>query len=171
MPLSTDPAPYAIRQLLPADWDRVARIYALGIAGGQATFETEVPVWKDWDQAHLPFCRLAAMSANNLAGFAALSPVSRRKVYAGVAEVSVYVDQGYWGQGVGSLLLSRVVACSEEHGVWTLQSSTFPENRASIRLQEKHGFRRVGTRELIARQGDRWRDTVILERRSPGFRA
>ena len=170
MLLSTDPTPYAIRGLLPADWDRVARIYAQGIAGGQATFETEVPSREDWDQAHLPFCRLAAVGENSLAGFAALSPVSRRQVYAGVAEVSVYVAQEHWGQGVGSLLLSHVVACSEENGVWTLQSSTFPENRASVRIQKKHGFRQVGKREMIARQNGRWRDTIILERRSQRFR-
>ena len=171
MPRPPKPTPMVIRELLPSDWEQVARIYAQGIAEGCATFETEVPAWADWDRGHLPFCRLVTEWKNNLTGFAALSPVSRREVYAGVAEVSVYVAKEHWGQGAGSLLLSRVVACSEENGVWTLQSSTFPENLASIRMQEKHGFRRVGTRELIARQGDRWRDTVILERRSPGFSA
>ena len=170
MPPAADHALYTIRELLPDDWDQVARIYAQGIAGGQATFETKVPSRKDWDQTHLPFCRLAAVGENSLAGFAALSPVSRRAAYAGVAEVSVYVEQSHWGRGVGSLLLSRVVTCSEENGVWTLQSSTFPENPASIRMQEKQGFRKLGTRELIARQNGKWRDTVIMERRSKLFR-
>jgi phosphinothricin acetyltransferase len=153
--------------LTPADWEQVRAIYLEGLAGGQATFETEAPAWEEWDAAHLPVCRLAARAGGRLAGWAALSPVSRRRCYAGVAEGSVYVAADQRGRGVGKALLQALVAASEAHGIWTLQGSTFAENAASLRLQAACGFRVVGRRERIARHHGVWRDTVLTERRSP----
>ena len=155
-----------IRYLSAADWPEVERIYAEGIATGEATFETAAPGWQDWDAGHLPHSRLVACSGGAVAGWAALSPVSRRAVYRGVAEVSVYIGADYRGRGIGTRLLEALIAESERNGVWTLQSSTFPENEASVRLQRRFGFRVVGRRERIARRDGRWRDTLILERRS-----
>jgi phosphinothricin acetyltransferase len=152
--------------LKAADWDEVRVIYLEGIATGQATFEVEAPTWEQWGAAHLPACRLAARANGRLAGWAALSPVSRRPCYAGVAEVSVYVAADCRGRGMGRALLRAVIDASESHGIWTLQGSTFPENAASLRLQENCGFRIVGRRERIARHHGVWRDTVLTERRS-----
>lgn len=149
------------------DWPRVAAIYAAGIAEGQATFETAVPTWPAWDAAHLAAPRLAARSDDDVVGWAALCPVSTRCVYAGVAEVSVYVDPALRGRGVGRLLLSGLVTASEEAGLWTLQAGVFPENVASLRLHERCGFRVVGVRERLGMLAGRWRDVVLLERRSP----
>ncbi len=156
-----------VTALGPNDWPRVAAIYAAGIADGQATFETSVPTWPVWDAAHLPVPRLAARAADDVVGWAALAPVSRRCVYAGVAEVSVYVDPGRRGRGVGRLLLSRLVTASEEAGLWTLQAGVFPENEPSLRLHDRCGFRVVGVRERLGRLAGQWRDVVLLERRSP----
>jgi L-amino acid N-acyltransferase YncA len=153
--------------LLPSDWPRVAAIYREGIAAGQATFETEVPSWEQWDASHLPECRLAARWKGFVAGWVALSPVSRRRCYAGVAEVSVYVAEDARGRDVGKRLLQAIIAESERRGIWTLQGSTFPENEASLRLQRGCGFRVVGTRERIACLAGVWRSTVLTERRSP----
>lgn len=151
-----------------ADWPEVARIYSQGIASGDATFETAVPDWSAWDEGHLPCGRLAARQNNGeIIGWAALSPVSTRRVYRGVAEVSVYVAARARGQNVGFSLLSELVASSEENGIWTLQASIFPENEASLAIHEKCGFRVVGRRERIAQQYGRWRDVLLLERRSP----
>jgi phosphinothricin acetyltransferase len=150
----------------PHDWKFVQAIYLEGIATGQATFETEAPDWERWNAGHLPQCRLVARNGDGLLGWAALSPVSRRKVYAGVAEVSVYVADSARGRGVGGALMRALIEASERHGVWTLQSSIFPENHASVALHLKHGFREVGRRERIARHHGVWRDTVVLERRS-----
>jgi L-amino acid N-acyltransferase YncA len=155
-----------IDALTPADWPQVREIYLAGIATGNATFETEAPVWEDWDAAHLPSCRIAGRIEGRLAGWAALTPVSRRRCYAGVAEVSVYVHPDCRGGGVGRALLQAIIADSERHGFWTLQGSTFPENSASLQLQQSCGFRIVGRRERIARQHGVWRDTLITERRS-----
>jgi phosphinothricin acetyltransferase len=155
-----------IDEMTPADWPRVRDIYLEGIATGQATFETEAPPWERWDAGHLARPRLVARDGGGVVGWAALSPVSARPVYAGVAEVSVYVAGTHRGRGVGRLLLERLVAASEAAGVWTLQASIFPENQASVALHRACGFRVVGTRERIARQHGAWRDTVILERRS-----
>ena len=155
-----------IDALTPADWDEVRGIYLDGIATGQATFEVAAPAWQDWDSGHLRACRLAARSGGKLVGWAALSPVSRRKCYAGVAEVSVYVHSEFRGGGAGHALLQAIIAESEREGIWTLQGSTFPENTASLRLQESCGFRVLGRRERIARHHGVWRDTVITERRS-----
>lgn len=155
-----------IDPLIVADWPRAAEIYRAGIETGQATFETRVPSWAEWDAAHLACCRLAARDGERLLGWAALSPVSRRACYGGVAEVSIYVATDERGRGVGGALLQALILASEAQGIWTLQGSTFPENEASLRLQESYGFRIVGRRERIAQMNGMWRDTVLTERRS-----
>jgi phosphinothricin acetyltransferase len=152
--------------MTPADWPAVRDIYLDGIATGQATFETEAPSWEAWDAAHLATCRVVARDGGRVLGWAALGPVSRRACYAGVAEASVYVGAADRGRGVGRELLRRLVAESEAAGVWTLQAATFPENAASLRLQQGCGFRVVGRRERVARLRGVWRDTVLTERRS-----
>jgi L-amino acid N-acyltransferase YncA len=155
-----------LRVMAAEDWEAVRAIYLAGIATGQATFETETPSWIDWNTAHLPAPRLVAVSDDVIIGWAALSPVSSRTVYAGVAEVSVYVDENARGRGAGSLLLAALVTHSESEGIWTLQASIFPENAASISLHKAFGFREVGTRRRIGKLHGVWRDTVLLERRS-----
>ena len=150
----------------PDDWPQVEAIYREGIATGQATFETETPSWKQWDARHLPVARLVVREGNNISGWAALSPVSSRRVYAGVAEVSVYVAHSVRGHGIGKLLLLKLIEHSEQNGIWTLQASIFPENAASIALHESCGFRIVGRRERIGQLHGQWRDTVLMERRS-----
>ena len=150
----------------PADWDAVADIYAEGIATGQATFETEVPAWEAWDAAHLPRPRLKATEASRIVGWAALSPVSRRPVYSGVAEVSIYVGEASRGRGVGKALLSALVRLSEDAGIWTLQAGILAINGSSVSLHEACGFRRVGVRERIGLLDGVWRDVVLMERRS-----
>ena len=157
---------YTLRALDAADWEAVRRIYLQGIESGQATFETDVPSWERWDIAHLPFARLVLTVEQNVRGWAALSKVSARQVYFGVAEVSVYVATESQGHGFGRALLEALIAESEAHGVWTLQASIFPENEASIALHLRGGFREVGRRKRIARHHGIWRDTVLLERRS-----
>ena len=155
-----------IREMAAEDWEPVRAIYLAGIATRQATFETEAPTWTDWNKPHLPAPRLVAVSDEEIAGWAALSPVSARPVYAGVAEVSVYVGEKMRGRGVGTLLLEALVKESEKIGVWTLQASIFPENAASVSLHKSFGFRQVGTRERIGKMKGVWRDTVLFERRS-----
>ena len=155
---------FTIRPLLPPDWPAVRAVYLEGIATGNATFETAAPEWERWDAAHLADCRFVA-AAQTILGFAALSPVSARQVYAGVAEVSVYVGAQSRGAGVGRALLGELIRTSEAAGIWTLQAGIFPENQASLRLHETAGFRIVGTRERIGRLAGRWRDVVLLERR------
>ena len=156
-----------IRPLGRDDWDNVLAVYLEGIATGLATFETAAPSWARWDSAHLNFARLAAVSEENgLAGWAALSPVSSRSAYSGVAEVSVYVGSGFRGQGLGGMLLDQLVGASESNGIWTLQASVFPENVASLALHSNRGFRKIGFRERVAKLSGVWRDTVLLERRS-----
>jgi L-amino acid N-acyltransferase YncA len=157
---------FLIDPLLPADWPQVRAIYLEGIVTAQATFETETPSWEDWNASHLPVCRLAARQADRLIGWAGLSPVSRRRCYAGVAEVSVYVAAASRGCGVGKELLHALVAASERSGIWTLQGATFPENAASLRLQASCGFRVVGRRERIGQLHGVWRSTILTERRS-----
>jgi phosphinothricin acetyltransferase len=149
-----------------ADWPAVRSIYLEGIATGHATFETDAPSWEKWDANHLRDCRLAARAGEAVLGWAALSPVSGRCVYAGVAEVSVYVDANYRGQGVGRELLEALIDQSEQRGLWTLQAGVFPENRASLALHEKCGFRVVGRQERIGCMNGVWRDVIRLERRS-----
>ena len=156
-----------LRPMRSEDWSVVERIYAAGIATGQATFETATPSWAEWDAAHLASPRLLAEQDGVVLGWAALSPVSRRPVYRGVAEVSVYVAPEGQGRGVGRKLLDWLIRASEEAGFWTLQASVFAGNEPSLRLHERAGFRLVGVRERIAQRDGRWHDTVILERRSP----
>jgi phosphinothricin acetyltransferase len=157
---------FTIRPVAPADWPAIRAVYLEGIATGNATFETEAPPWEGWDAAHSALCRLIAATADTLLGFAALSPVSTRKVYAGVAEVSVYVSAQARGAGVGNALLRELVRASEAAGFWTLQAGIFPENHASLRLHEKCGFRVLGVRQRVGCLVGRWRDVVLLERRS-----
>lgn len=149
-----------------ADWGAVRRIYREGIRTGQATFETTVPSWTVWSAARRADCRLVIAQETAVAGWAALSPVSNRPVYAGVAEVSIYVAAAWRGQGAGHSLLQSLIIAAEEAGIWTLQAVMFPENEASVALHCAHGFREVGRRERIGRLHGRWRDTVLLERRS-----
>lgn len=156
-----------IDALRPEDWDAVRRIYAEGLATGDATFETEVPSQTAWDASHLPSPRLAARADTGLLGWAVLSPVSSRCVYGGVAEVSLYVAASAQGRGVGTALLQALVEASEAEGVWTLQAGIFPENVASVRVHERCGFRAVGRRERLGNLAGRWRDVLLLERRSP----
>jgi L-amino acid N-acyltransferase YncA len=149
-------------------WPEVARIYAAGIAFGHATFETTVPDWAMWDAGHLADHRFASVdAAGSVTGWVAAVPVSDRCVYAGVVEHSVYVDPACQGQGVGRLLLERFIASTDAAGIWTIQSGIFPENLASLAVHERVGFRVVGTRERLGKMGSRWRDVVLLERRSP----
>jgi phosphinothricin acetyltransferase len=159
-------APIAIAALAPDDWTEVRRIYAEGIATGNATLETEPPAWEAWDRSHREDSRLVARDGAAVVGWAALSKVSERCAYGGVAEVSVYVSADARGRGVGRRLLEELVRSSEENGVWTLQAGIFPENAASIALHERCGFRRVGVREKLGRLRGVWRDVVLLERRS-----
>jgi L-amino acid N-acyltransferase YncA len=151
----------------PGDWPHVAAIYAAGIATGNATFETEVPGWAQWDAAHLPGHRFVADEESRIVGWAALTAYSDRCCYEGVADLSVYVDPAAQGRGVGRALLDHVVASAERAGIWTLQAGIFPENEASLALHRRCGFRVVGTRERIGQLDGVWRDVVLLERRSP----
>lgn len=148
------------------DCTRILEIYKMGLATKNATFETKVPSWADWDKKHHKHSRFVYTNNNTILGWAALTPVSSRKVYEGVTEVSIYVDTSYLGKGIGSKLMNVLVKSSEEFGIWTLYSSIFPENTATIKLHKKNGFRVIGTREKIAQLDNKWRDTIILERRS-----
>ena len=149
-----------------ADWPAVAEIYGQGIATGNATFETQIPTWEKWDAAHRTDCRLVARQQGRVIAWAALSPVSARAVYAGVAEESIYVGQEARGRGVGKELLLALIAASEQAGVWTLQGVIHADNAASITLHSQCGFRMVGRRERIGKLHGVWKDTVIMERRS-----
>jgi phosphinothricin acetyltransferase len=158
--------PVEIRPMLPGDWDAVERIYEEGIATGNATFETATPSWDDWDRSHLPLCRLVASRSGRVIAWAALGPYSRREAYAGVAEVSIYVAEAARGQAVGRTLLKAVIDAAEGRGIWTLQAGVFAENETSLKLHRSLGFRTVGVRRRIGRLSGRWRDVVLLERRS-----
>jgi len=157
-----------VRQLTSADWEAIRSIYVEGVATGQATFETAAPSWEKWDETHFPFVRLGATLPKEdcIVGWAALSRISTRNVYAGVAEVSIYVAADARGRGVGRQLLAQLVTESEGNGIWTLQAAIFPENEASVRLHASAGFRVIGRRERIAKLNGVWRDTVLMERRS-----
>ncbi len=167
-PTDTLAAPPSIelRPLEPEDWSAVADIYWDGMRGGLATFETEVPTWETWDALHLRDHRLVATLLGEVVGWAALSAASTRRCYSGVAENSVYVARDAQGLGVGRALLEGLIADAEAAGIWTIQTSIFPENRASLALHERCGFRVVGTRERIGKRDGVWRNTVFLERRS-----
>ena len=147
-------------------WNDVKRIYEEGIATRNATFENSAPSWEDWDGAHLKNCRLVAEEGNQIVGWAALTPVSDRCVYAGVAEISVYISDQFRGKNIGTLLLQTLIKESEKAGVWTLQAGIFPENIASIKIHEANGFHLIGKREKIGQMDGVWRDTMLLERRS-----
>ncbi len=155
-----------IAEMRPVDWAEVRAIYLEGIATGNATFETGAPPWEAWDAAHFAFARLVARDGDTIGGWAALSPVSQRCVYGGVAEVSVYVSTARRQSGVGRRLLEALISESERKGIWTLQAGMFPENSGSLRLHRKLGFREVGRRERIGKLNGEWRDTILLERRS-----
>jgi phosphinothricin acetyltransferase len=155
-----------IRPLLPGDWPAVSAIYIEGIATRNATFENDAPPWEEWDSAHLRDGRLVATSEGSVVGWAALSPVSGRCVYSGVAEDSVYVSAAARGIGVGRKLLETLVEESETKGFWTIQAGIFPENEASLALHTACGFRIVGVRERQGKMDDRWRDVILMERRS-----
>ena len=155
-----------IRNLDDSDAEAVLAIYRRGLDTGEASFETEPPDWPTWQRKYHPFCRLGFEQDGHLLGWAALAPVSARHCYRGVAELSIYVDPDCLGRGIGGALMERLVEESEAEGIWTLYSSIFPENRATRQLHLKNGFREVGTRERIAQRHGRWRDTLILERRS-----
>ena len=155
-----------MRELTHEDWPAVQAIYEQGIAGGNATFETEAPSWDDWDRTHLEGHRLVALQDGKVVGWAALSPVSERCVYQGVAENSVYVADEAQGRGVGRALLEELIARSERDGIWTIQTGIFPENEGSIELHRRCGFRVVGVRERLGEHHGVWRDVVFMERRS-----
>lgn len=159
-------APIFIEPMEKKHWPSVHEIYVQGIETGNATFETQAPDWEKWDRGHLVSCRLVARRGEEVIGWAALSPVSARQVYSGVAEVSVYVGEEARGAGVGKALLQRLTREAESAGIWTLQAGIFPENVASINLHKACGFREVGRRERLGRMGNRWRDVILLERRS-----
>jgi L-amino acid N-acyltransferase YncA len=148
------------------DWPAVRAIYEEGIATGDATFETAVSSWEAWDSDHVPSPRLVARTGGEVVAWAALTPVSRRPVYRGVADVSIYVAAAHRGRGVGRFLLRAMIERSEAEGIWTLQAGLFPENVASLALHRACGFRVVGTRERMGFMDGRWRDVVLLERRS-----
>jgi L-amino acid N-acyltransferase YncA len=148
------------------NWNEVKRIYEEGIKTGNATFQNESPPWPLWDKAHIQDCRLVAKENEKVIGWAALTPVSDRCVYGGVAEVSVYVDEKVRGRGVGSMLLNELIRTSEQNNFWTLQAGIFPENIASLKIHEASGFRVIGRREKIGQMNGIWRDTILMERRS-----
>ncbi|MCM2534838.1 GNAT family N-acetyltransferase [Neobacillus pocheonensis] len=152
--------------MLVEDWEQVREIYLEGITTGNATFQKEAPSWEEWDNNHNMDCRMVARLEDKILGWAALSPVSSRSVYAGVAEVSIYVSQSSKGRGIGSKLLKVLIESSEQNGYWTLQSGIFPENVPSLNLHKKYEFQEVGRRERIGQMDGMWRDTILLERRS-----
>jgi L-amino acid N-acyltransferase YncA/DNA-binding transcriptional ArsR family regulator len=159
------PTDVAVRPLQPGDWTAVRRIYAEGIATGDATFETEVPERRELDRKWLPDHRWVAELDGKVVGWTALSPISARPVYAGVAETSIYVADGVRGRGIGKALIHKQVTAADDAGLWTLQTAIFPENRASIALHQSAGYRTLGLRERIGQHHGVWRDTVFLERR------
>jgi phosphinothricin acetyltransferase len=164
--MAIDAPTVAIQGLQREHWPEVARIYAEGIATGNATFETEVPSWEHWDATHLPDHRFVALDGGEVVGWVALSRVSDRCVYAGVVENSVYVAGKARGRGVGGLLLRQLIASTEAAGIWTIQTGLFPENVASRRLHESVGFELVGRRKRIGKLHGVWRDVLFIERRS-----
>lgn len=154
------------REMLEEDYPSVKKIYLDGIATGNATFQTDAPEWQDWDKSHFKHSRIIVLFNGEIAGWAALSMVSSRCVYAGVAEVSVYIDSNCRGKNLGTKILEKLVKSSEENGIWTLTASVFPENEVSLKIHEKNGFRVQGFRQKIGKMNGKWRDTLLLERRS-----
>ena len=164
--MEVDAPPIVVADLRAEHWPEVGRIYADGIATGDATFETEVPGWERWDGAHLPDHRFVALRGATVVGWVAVGPVSDRCVYGGVVENSVYVDRDARGRGVGRLLLERLIASTEAAGIWTIQTGIFPENEPSVRLHERVGFELVGRRKRLGKLNGVWRDVLLFERRS-----
>jgi len=158
---------YEIRPMQAEDGEKVIAIFQEGIEGGNATFDQEAPAWEVWDTKFFKNCRwILEDDSENILGWAALQPISSRACYTGVAEVSIYLTNSVQGKGLGTMLLKKLILDSEENGFWTLQSGIFPENKASIALHEKLGFRIVGNREKIAEMNGVWRDVTLMERRS-----
>jgi L-amino acid N-acyltransferase YncA len=155
-----------ITPVLTEHWPAIKAIYEQGIATGHATFQTGAPEWEEWDAGHLTHSRFVALENGQVIGWAALTPVSGRCVYAGVAEVSVYIAPDHRGKKIGETLLKALIGDSEQHNIWTLQAGIFPENAASVKIHENCGFRLVGYREKIGKMAGIWRDTILLERRS-----
>ena len=155
-----------IREMLPEDWDRVFEIYKQGIDSGKTTFRTEYPAWEEWDSGHSKRCRFVAVLNGEIVGFVAISPVSAKPHYSGVAEVMVYVDERHWHGGIGTALLKRLVDEAPDNGIWCLYSSIFSDNEKSIKLHDKCGFRTIGYRERIAKDRfGNWVDTTLMEYR------
>jgi len=158
---------YKIVEMTQSDWEQVANIYFEGIKTGIATFQTNIPTWEDWNNSHITSCRLVATLGDRILGWCALSPTSSRCVYAGVAEVSIYIGEKYKGQGIGKNLLTNLIKLSEKNGFWTLYSGIIRENTASISLHEKCGFREIGIREKVAKMNnEKWLDVILMELRS-----
>ena len=158
---------YEIRPMQTGDADKVLEIFQQGINGGNATFDKVAPTWEAWDTKHFNLCRFVLEDEDNqVVGWCALQPVSNRDCFKGVAEVSIYLDGSVQGKGLGTILLKKLILDSEEHDFWTLQAGIFPENKVSIAIHQKQGFRTVGTREKIGEMNGQWRDIVLLERRS-----
>ncbi len=155
-----------IDQMKASDWEQVRAIYLEGIRSGHSTFETDAPSWEQWDERHLQIARFVMRDGETVLGWSALSPISKRHVYRGVAEVTVYVSENARGKGIGRTLLEALIVESEKNGIWTLQASIFPENTASVQLHLRCGFREVGRRERIAMLNGVWRDTLLFERRA-----
>jgi L-amino acid N-acyltransferase YncA len=158
-----------IRTMLQKDSERILDIYRMGLETRNATFETVVPSWQEWDSKHLSHSRFVSEEDGIVTGWAALTPFSTREVYRGVAELSVYIATGFRGRKIGSELMKEIIFSSEQNGIWTLVSSVFPENEATLKLHEKFGFRVIGRRERIAKLDGIWRDTILLEKRSSRF--
>jgi L-amino acid N-acyltransferase YncA len=154
-----------IDKMKASDWEQVRSIYLEGIGSGNSTFERDAPSWENWNENHLEIARLVMRDEESVIGWAALSPISKREVYRGVGEVTVYVTESARGKGIGRALLEALIAESERNGIWTLQASIFPENIASVELHLRCGFREVGRRERIAMLRGVWRDTILFERR------
>lgn len=158
---------YEVEVMKASDWAQVAEIYTEGIMTQIATFQSAAPSWEEWNKDHCESCRLVARNGDIILGWAALSPVSSRCVYAGVAEVSIYIGEQYQGQKVGTTLLEKLIELSEENGYWTLQSGIIKENTFSLNLHKKCGFREIGYREKLGKMDNgKWHDVVLVERRS-----
>ncbi|OJX35996.1 MAG: N-acetyltransferase [Flavobacteriia bacterium 40-80] len=154
-----------IRPITKDNFSEVVEIYKQGLATNIATFQNDLPQWEDWNKGHLDFCRISIYENNKMLGWTALTPVSSRCVYAGVAEVSVYIAQKERGKGIGKILLNELIKQSEANGIWMLQSGIFSENQSSIKLHEKCGFRMVGYREKIGKKNGIWKDNILMEYR------
>ena len=157
----------SIRSMTSSEWPAVRAIYEAGIATGNATFAMSAPDWARWDASHLPTHRWVVVDGDEVIGWTAPSPVSDRCAYSGVVEHSVYVRADRWGGGIGRILLGALIESTEAAGIWTIQTGIFPENSASLALHARCGFRVIGRRERIGRLAGVWRDTLLLERRSP----